>query len=193
MQTRRSFIGTLSAGAAALALAGGALSLEGCMFSTIEADIEAYLPVALQAVDAILSLINPAAAVIVEKFTPILEAALAAITKAIADWQAAEAAQKPGFVGAIIATLLTIQTDLGDLLAAVQVDAPKIYGVVYALASIVLGVLQYFLNKLQGSPATKANVVHGIQVEPLHLSPKKFISTFNAKAVSLGHPEAQIR
>ena len=148
---------------------------------------------ALQAVDAILSLINPAAAVIVEKFTPILEAALAAITKAIADWQAAEAAQKPGFVGAIIATLLTIQTDLGDLLAAVQVDAPKIYGVVYALASIVLGVLQYFLNKLQGSPATKANVVHGIQVEPLHLSPKKFVSTFNAKAVSLGHPEAQIR
>ena len=163
------------------------------MFSTIEADIEAYLPVALQAVDAILSLINPAAAVIVEKFTPILEAALAAITKAIADWQAAEAAQKPGFVGAIIATLLTIQTDLGDLLAAVQVDAPKIYGVVYALASIVLGVLQYFLNKLQGSPATKAQVVRGKQIEPLHLSPKKFISTFNAKAVSLGHPEAQIR
>ena len=189
---RRQFIGNLSAGAAALAITGG-LSMEGCLFSTIEADIEAYLPVALQAVDAILSLINPAAAVIVEKFTPILEAALAAITKAIADWQAAEAAQKPGFVGAIIATLLTIQTDLGDLLAAVQVDAPKIYGVVYALASIVLGVLQYFLNKLQGSPATKANVVHGIQVEPLHLSPKKFVSTFNAKAVSLGHPEAQIR
>lgn len=186
MNTRRKFIAFLIVGMASLGMGG-------CLLSTIEADIEAYLPVALQAITAILSIVDPAAAAIVEQFTPILQAAFAAITKAIADWQAADAAQKPGFVGAIIATLETIQTDLANLLAAVQVNAPKIYAVVSGLTAIVLGVLQYFLNKLQGNAVTAMRVVKGIQVEPLHLSPKKFISTFNAKAVSLGHPEAQIK
>jgi len=187
--SRRQFNGLLLVGTA-----GASFGLEGCLFSTIEQDVLDYVPVALQAVDSILDLVAPAAGAVATMFTPIIEAALSAVEKSIQDWKDADATQKPGLLGDIIATLQTVMTDLQNFLSAVQVNAPKIYSVVEALASIILGVLQYFVNKLSpATPASKAGMVGGRQIEPLRYSPKQFKAAFNAKAVSLGHPESQIK
>jgi hypothetical protein len=195
MSTRREFIGHMTTGAALLALGGG-LSLEGCWFQTVEADIADYEPALEKAVAGILGIVSPAWGAVLNTFQPIFTAAFAALEKAVADWQAADSTQKPGLVGAIIATLETVQTDLQNVLAAIQVNAPTVYSIAEALAGILLGVLQFFLNKLNGAPATKAKVVSigakQLQIEPLNYSYKKFRSVYNAKCLTLGVAQAEI-
>jgi hypothetical protein len=169
-------------------------SLVGCWFDTVEADIAAYVPFLLQAVSGVVALFDPALAATLQTVITLVNAGLAALTKAIADWKAADAAQKPGFVGAIIAALETATSDLGTFLAAIKVNAPPaIYSAALALITIIQGVLVFFQNKLTGANPVSLKMVAGTQIEPLNLSSKQFKAAFNAKCVSIGHPESQIR
>jgi hypothetical protein len=122
-------------------------------------------------------------------------AGLNSIEAAIATWQAADATQKPGLVGAIIAGIQTAQTAIGNFLAAVGIQAPALLIPAKALSLIILGILQYFANKLSGFATTAASTrslaVGTIQIEPLNLSQPQFCAKFDAKADELGHPEAR--
>jgi hypothetical protein len=175
-----------------------AFLLAGCSFDSIETDIENYVPFLLQAVAGIVMLFDPPLGATLGTVIILVNAGLAALVKAVADWKAADATQKPGLVGDVIATLETVQTDLGTFLAAIKENASgPIYTAALALTTIVLGVLQYFINKLTPVASTKARVLMAgseqLQIEPLHYSSKQFRAAFNAKAVALGYPQSQIK
>jgi hypothetical protein len=191
---RRSFIKGLFFGLLIPAMAG-------CpMFSSIETDIENYGPILLQAADGILALFNPALAAALQTVITLIQAGIADVIKAVADWKIADAAQKPGFLGDVLAALQVAQQDFATFLASVKLNASApIYAVVLALVKIVQGVLQFFVNqvtsaipasvKVQARPAV---LIEGGTIVPLKYSSKQFIAAFNAQATSLGHPEACI-
>jgi hypothetical protein len=193
MITRRNFNKSLLA---FCALSGAGFA--GCpSLTTIEGDIDAYVPLALDAFDGILALFDPPLALVLLPISNIVIAGIKAIETAIADWQTADAAQKPGLLGGIIAAIQTAQKDIGNFLAAVNVQAPALLLPAKALAAIVLGVLQFFANRLSGSATTAASVITiqsgTMQVEPLNLSQSKFRTKFDGEADHFGHPEAHGR
>jgi hypothetical protein len=198
MMTRRVFLGHLSGGAF-LTVAGvplfGMYTCNPATVSTIEGDINTWVPLGLDAFDGILALFDPPLAALLAPDTALVIAGLNAIETAVSDWEAADATQKPGLVGDIIAGIETAEKDIGNFLAAVGVSAPAFLLPAKALTSIILGVLQYFANKLSGAPATAAAVrtlkTGTMQVEPLNLSQKQFCATWDAKAVSLGFPQSR--
>jgi uncharacterized membrane protein len=180
------------------AILGSAFFLVGCPLGTIEADIAAYAPVAIQAFTAILGLFDPPLAALVLADSNLVLAGLTGVEKAIADWKVADATQKPGLVGGIEAALQVTIADFQTFLTSVDANAPKsLVSTVNALALIILGVLQSFANRLGAAPATamRTMAIHEkvLQVEPLKLSVKQFRAAFNAKCVALGVPKAQIK
>jgi hypothetical protein len=188
MITRRNFTKIL--------LASSGFMLAGCpTLGTIESDLNAWVPLGLDAFDGVLALFDPPLAAALTPVSALVIAGLHSIEDAIADWQAADATQKPGLLGGIIAAIQTAQKDIGEFLAAVGVQAPALLVPAKALATIILGILQFFANKLSGSATTAASTVTlstgAIQVEPLNLSQPQFQSKFDAKADALGHPEAR--
>jgi hypothetical protein len=176
---------------------GAAVSVSGCLFSTVEADIAAYVPIALQAVAGVLAIFDPGVAAIFTPLVTLINAGLASVQKAIADWQAADATQKPGLVGGITAALQVVESDFQNFLTSVDVNAPGVSTAVNSLVSIILGVLLAFQNKLGGAPVSAAHTMtvraKTLQIEPLKLSPKQFKAAFNQRAESLGHKECCIR
>jgi hypothetical protein len=174
------------------------MMLTGCpSFSTVEADIGNYVPFILQAVGGLLTIFDPGLAAIITPTITIVQASLAALLKVIADWKAADATQKPGIVGDIVAALMVVQTDLGNVLAAVKVNAPAaIYAGVLALVNIILGVIEGYINKLAPvSPTAAARRVQikGASIVALNYDSSKFRSVWNAKCVELHWTEAQIK
>jgi hypothetical protein len=198
MMNRRQFVGHLSGGA--LLAAAGGFPLVGMYTCTatlgsIEGDLNAWVPLGLDAFDGVLALFDPPLAALLTPFSSVVIAGLNGIEQAIADWQAADATQKPGLLGGIIAGIQTTQKDIVSFLAAVGVQAPALLVPAKALATIILGILQFFANKLSGSASTAASTVSlangTIQVEPLNLTQPQFCAKFDARAVAVGHPEAQ--
>jgi hypothetical protein len=171
------------------------MMLTGCpSFSTIEADIANYVPFILQAVGGLLTIFDPGLGAIIAPTIMIVQAALAALLKVIADWKAADATQKPGIVGDIIAALEVVQTDLGNVLASVKVNAPPaIYAGVLALVNIILGVIEAYINKLSPAAPVAAAKRAGASIAPLNYDSKKFRSVWNAKCTELHWNEAQIK
>jgi hypothetical protein len=179
-----------------LLLASGAMMFTGCpSLTTVEGDLNAWVPLGLDAFDGVLALFDPPLAAVLAPVSSLVIAGLNSIETAIATWQAADATQKPGLLGGIIAAIQTAETAIGNFLAAVGVQAPALLVPAKALATIILGLLQFFANKLSGSAPTAASTVTvnggAIQVEPLNLSQPKFCAKFDAKADALGHPEAR--
>ena len=172
--------------------------LAGCpSFTTIEDDLDAWVPLGLDAFDGVLALFDPPLAAVLLPVTNLVEAGLKAIEQAISDWEAADALQKPGLLGGIIAGIQAAEEDIGNFLAAVNVSAPALLLPAKALANIILGILQYFANRLSGAASTASGTVTvksgSFQVEPLNLTHGQFRAKFDAKADSLGHPGAHGR
>jgi hypothetical protein len=198
MISRRVFLRRLS-GTAIFTVTGGfpLFGMYTCTatLGSVESDLNAWVPLGLDAFDGVLALFDPPLAALLAPDTTLVIAGLNAIETAISDWEAADATQKPGLVGDIIAGIQTAEKDIGNFLAAVGVSAPALLLPAKALANIILGILQYFANKLSGSAATAAATITtksgAVQVEPLNLSQSQFQSKFDAKADSLGHPEAR--
>jgi hypothetical protein len=187
MMTRREFTQVL--------IASSGFMLAGCPpLSSVEDDLNSWVPLGLDAFDGVLALFDPPLAALLTPFSSLVIAGLNSIEAAIATWQAADATQKPGLLGAIIAAIQTSQTAIGNFLAAVGEQAPALLVPAKALATIILGLLQFFANKLSGSATTAASTVTvsggAIQVEPLNLTQPQFQAKFDTKADTLGHPEA---
>src|ERR1700678_2683534 len=102
MQNRRNFFKMAAATVASLYF------MSGCWFDSVETDIETYGPILLQAVAGVVSLFDPALSATLAAVVAIVNAAIGALIKAVADCKAADAAQKPGLLGDIIATLQTV-------------------------------------------------------------------------------------
>src|ERR1700722_6057929 len=104
MQTRRQFGKNALTGTAAFALAGavGEVSMGfSCSASTVWADIENYVPLALEAFGEILSLVNPAESTLLTPIITEVKAGLADLEAAINYYINAPAASKATWIGKI--------------------------------------------------------------------------------------------
>lgn len=179
---------------------GGALlfPMEGCSLSSLEAQVNGYIPVIIQTVDAMLGLFDPALAPLFNAGASIIKAAVADVEAAYADWQNALAAEKPGLAGKIAAALQVVAQDFGNFIDDVDAKAPASLAIdVTAVASIALGAIQYFINALSGTPGTartvKPRTAQVFLVQPLHYSVKQYKAAVNAKLASFGRSDLEIR
>lgn len=178
-------------------------AFKGCTLTltAIENTINTYMPVILQAIAGVFAIFDPPLAAILMPLFTLVQAGVAAVEAAIANWKDADATEKPGLVGDIIAALQTAQTSLANFLAAIKVHASgPIYIAASALIPLILGVLQSFVNRL--TPAVPASAkfkvraavtVNGAAIVPLELSAADFKKQFNATAVKNSVPQAQIK
>jgi hypothetical protein len=164
----------------------------GC--DAIVAQIETYLPVALQAFATIVSLVCAACGPLLS-IIAIVKAGFADVSTAIADWKAADATQKPGVLGDVTAALQVVVKDLQQFLSDVGISNPADAALAEGLATIIIGVLQFFINKLSPTASVKTvAIINGKAVPTLAITNvKDFKKAFNAKLVALGHPEKQLK
>lgn len=175
-----------------------ATGLGGCpSFSSIEADITTYVPYVLSAVAGVLALFNPALALLLTPYFNEATAAIAGILSAIQTWKDADATQKPGVVGDIIAALITAQQKLQSLLDSIGVNAPAFVAIATPLINIILGVFENFIVKLQAANPTPAAAVKMKAtlpaIKPLNLNSKEFRAAWNSKCAELGAQKAAIQ
>ena len=90
---RRQFVGSLSAGAAALAI-GSSLELEGCNAASVWKDIETWLPAGISSFEAIVTLVAPLAAPGIDAIAETVKAAFAVLSGAVDSYINAPAADK---------------------------------------------------------------------------------------------------
>lgn len=172
--------------------------LASCDFSSIEAQIAAYLPTILDALTGILSLIPQTA--IIATIVGYIKIAVADGTQAYKDWSSAPASEKATFLEKLSLAVTDIITEFSNLSSQIPGSSLAI-----KLIQLVLSTLAAFLPALPTpSAATIAEVrgryapehvkfleVHAseVSVTPVKRSRNEFIKEYNADMVEGGHPE----
>ena len=172
---RRTFVGSLSTGAAAVALGGASIELGGC--SALD-DLETYVPIALAAFDGVVALINPIAGSALQIAINALDVAWTAVSTAIANYQHDTTDPKTTLLDRIIAALNSLvpaldtflKTFLGGLPAGIQTAVED--GL-----NLLIATLTSIAARLGGGPATlsaKAGAIKPPQTKG------QFIQSYNA-------------
>ena len=189
--TRRGFIGK-----GTLALAGLMVGFfnAGCIFSAnVFENILTYISIGLQAFAAVVSLI-PGIPQALAMIIAAVNAAFAAIQKAVNEYEAAPASQKASLLGAIVTAINAAVDQLAAFLAAIPALPAPLDAAIVALTKIIVSTLEGFLAKLPigAAPAKTANL-RGQAVAPVTRTLKQFKHDFNAELVTAGHPELQLK
>ena len=149
---RRTFVGTLSTGAAALALAGASIEVGGC--SALD-DLESYVPIALAAFDGVVTLINPVAGSALEIAVKALDVLWTAVSTAIANYQHDTTDPKATLLQKIIAALNSLAPALDQFLSTFLGGLPEgIQNAVEAGINLLIATLTSIAGRLGGGPAT---------------------------------------
>jgi hypothetical protein len=158
--TRREFTGHLVGSAAALALGGATLSLEGC--GNIWTNILNWIPVGEAALNSILSVLTANGVLIVpglQAIVSLIEAGFAALTAAIKEYQATV----PPPVGA----LAKIETAFADIvnnfktfLASLNVNG-GLLAIIIGIGQVVLSTIAAFMGQLPAASSLKRTVLLG--------------------------------
>jgi len=190
--TRRSFIQMAGSGLIIVSASGFALTASGC--PTIEQDVENWIPIGLDALNSIQTLLGPLV-------SPAIALIIAPIKTAFADLLAATEQYANDTNPADKATTLAkIQTYLNDITTNFQnlfnaLPGGGIVALALSLASIVLSTIAGFLGELAPSVSMqkqfmiKGNVMH---ITPVKRTKRKFKSDWNSLAKANNHPEIEM-
>ncbi len=120
---RRTFIST-----AALAAAAGPslLTLEGCSFGSVMAELGKYLPIGLQALAGIASLISPAAGAAISALIGLINAAWGGLQAAVNAYNSAPAADKQTALQKVLEALDAVQSTIAQTTTALGVGGTAI-------------------------------------------------------------------
>lgn len=176
---RRKFTGVSALGSLLLLLPAWA----SCTWTDVYATLQKALPALLKAFSAILDILIAAGVIPASPGGVILMAILkvkagfADLSQAIADYLKAAAANKPTFLGKLVAALQTVQADIVEFWNNLSIPSPAIAALVQSLLGIILGTLAGYAQKLQ--PA-----IHSMAM-PFPVAPKardeqEFRNDFNA-------------
>ena len=196
---RRQFLTTGAVAVGGLAL----IPLEGCSFATAIADLEAYLPVGLQAFAGIVDIINPLAGSALETLVVAVPKVWAAITVAINNYKAAGATGTlSGVIAALEAGESAITAVFGALSGLVTVPATDLQAAQAALLLMetTLAAIQAKMGTTAPIAAPAAHValptvrnVGAIQIDVAGKpSGKYFKQTFNAIMAAANHNERKL-
>lgn len=194
---RREFVGTLSAGAAALALSGASLELEGCNPTSVWTQIQQWVPVGISAFESIVALVMPLAAPGIDAIAEMVKAGFASLASAIDDYLNAPAAEKATFAQRVQLILTDLGNNIQAFLTAIGQSSNPIVKVAAALISILVNVIAGFLNQIPGPAAFKFRTeLHvGSTVIPVvatNMNRSTFIAAFNEQLNASGHSDLDI-
>jgi hypothetical protein len=190
--TRREFNLICGRGTLALAAGGSALLLDGCSVWT---EIEAYVPLGIDALTSIVDLLDPALAAAVDAAAGTIKAEFNQLAAAVTDYLNAPAADKATLKEKVATILTSIGNHFQGFLNALG-SSPKI-AIVVKLVKIILDTLAGFGLRIGGTAATALHGslvggAHRVAVVPVKRSKREFISAFNREITADGHPELAI-
>lgn len=181
---RREFIGTLTAGAATLALGGFSLEMEGCSTSWITTALN-DLPVivniattvAMIVADALGgSVISPAVAAIIQTAAQAVSTGLVVVQQLIAQYQANPSAS---IIQKIDAALTDVQANLQSILSAAHIDNPALQATIAGIIGLALTVVGAIISILP-APAPVAGGAKVARVPMKPLSPSQIKERANS-------------
>lgn len=177
--------------------AGAAFMLTGCPpFGTIWSEIETYVPIGVDAADAVLSLVAP-------QFAPLANIAAGLVKAGVADLDAfVNDLRKPGadtttLAGKVKTTITGISNDFQSLLASLESAGDPDVSKITGLVSVILDTLAGFAEQIPSAPVAvatqhaKAGRVVVI-VHPTRRNEKTFVAAFNAAADQIGRADLHI-
>lgn len=198
MQTRRSFIGTLSAAAADLALAGGSLELEGCSTSWISVALK-DLPVVVTIATTVATIVanalsggvlSPAIAAIISTAATAVNAALTVVSQLVAQYQANPSAS---VITKIQDALATVQSNLQAILNAAHIDNAALQATITGIIGLALSVVSALISILP-APAPVAGAAKTMVVgAPKIPSASQLKSQTNAILAANGYAQYELK
>jgi len=169
-----------------------------CTFSSVFANIEKYVPVGLQAVSAVLSILtgNGIAVAGVSGIIALIKVAFADLSAAVSQYQNAPAGQKTGLLGAISETMTVLEANIQKLWSDLSIPDARLSSLIEGLLGVITTTLSGFMTQLPApvSPAAqtaktmKMGLAKQLPSNPVQRSPKQFKRDFNA---ALGNSYAQ--
>src|SRR5271163_217896 len=120
---RRRFIGTTALAAAA---GPSLLTLEGCAFGSVMAQLGKYLPIGLQALAGIASLISPGAGAAISALIGLINAAWGGLQAAVNAYNSAPAASKQTALEKVLEALDAVQSTIAQTSTALGVGGSEI-------------------------------------------------------------------
>lgn len=185
MLNRRQFTGHLVAGAATAALAGSALTMEGCTTDWITTAIN-DLPTIVSIATTVATIvadalgagaISPAVAAVIKLASDAAQVALATVQQLVNDYKANPNAST---LAKIKTGLLDVQANLGQILDAARIENVTLRTVITATMGLAITVLTQILSLLPASTtptAMKAQV--SVAIKPMSTADlKKNVNAF---------------
>jgi hypothetical protein len=193
---RRIFIESLG-----LAIAGGSVvSLAGCPAASVFAQIQAWVPVGLSALQGILTVLTPVIGPIggsIAVIVGLIKSSFADLMAAVSEYQNAPAASKATLLDKIKLILQDLADNFNKFLADLNLNGNPILSLVVSLVQVILNVLAGFAGALPGTPVAIRRQVRlrngsTVTVTPVKLSLADFKKQFNQLADNAGHPEIDL-
>lgn len=156
--TRKRFLESMLAAVLCVCLVGA-----GCAASDEFINLLTAIQPAASGIVGIVCLADPIACPIATAAFDGYKIAAAAVTTAYKDWQTADATQQPGKLGALQATVATLQTDFQNLLAAAHVKNEArqngINAIAQAIGGVITNIIQIVEQTKQAGGTTQALLV----------------------------------
>jgi predicted PurR-regulated permease PerM len=189
----------LTTGAGAIAFAGGGLT--GCTAASVFAQIQAWVPVGLSALQGILTVLAPVIGPIggsIGVIVGLIKASFADLMAAVSEYQNAPAAQKATLLDKIKLILQDLSDNFNKFLADLNISGNPILSLVVSLVQVILNVLAGFAGALPGTPVAMRRSVRlrdgsTVTVTPKTMSLSAFKKAFNTIAEQGGHAEIDLR
>ena len=179
MTNRREFVGHLVGGAAVVAVAGSAVTLESC---NVLSELETWVPIGLSAFDTLISYINPAAGTALSVIVGTVNGLWQAVATAIANYQHTTDPTTT-VLDKVIAAMDALSGGLGQIVNSLPPGlSPVILKAVEFGFSLLLGTLKSIRNSIEPAAPTAFKALAPVSVNGVTSakSAKDFIKQFNA-------------
>jgi hypothetical protein len=163
--------------------------LSGCPIASVESAIETWVPVGLNALGIIVSLIPGLS--LAAPIVMLVKAGFADVMTAINQYNAAPAADKMTLKEKIATALTILEGDLNEFWTNLNIPDAGLSGIIAGLLGLLLSALGGFMGQLGVLPTTTAlqerdRKVKAAQAKGLHYAPRKwslseFKKEFNSK------------
>jgi hypothetical protein len=188
---RRMFVGTLSTGAAAIALAG----TSACNPTDVWHEIEAWVPLGITAFESILALVAPLAAPGIDAIATLVKAGFSTLAAAIDAYLNAPAADKATFAQKVQLAFQDLVNNIQAFLTAIGQSTSPIVTEAVALIQIIVETIEGFLGQIMPTPTPVATFHLGgksMVVTPVRRNRASFISAFNEVCNANNIPAARL-
>jgi hypothetical protein len=180
-------------------------TLAGCSFSSVYADILAYVPAALSAFSVVLSILSAAGitlCAICAGLVNTVKAAFADLQTAITLYDDAPQSGKTTLLGKISTALLVAEEVLQEFWSNLDIPDSGIAGTIEGIIQIILETLMGFQSAIPAPPAVttesaaalhrRQSLAKTIRYTPTRRSLKQFKSAINAFLVTKGYSQYSI-